>query len=199
MSISRLVEFFSTFTRLPVYAEDVRDQLVEMDIQDNILLREMDVPPGKLLGMFVRFKMRNALYGQEVTKSSVVFYNKNVDPMTQNLICIKELMHVFDDQIKAATHTKEELRQLIDDLFADKDFVAPFDVHLGSFIDELAVAVAVAILFPHEIRDDFIRAHQQGRMTHEDIANECGLPSKFVPALLSQKWEVQRAFLLRIS
>jgi hypothetical protein len=199
MSINRLVEFFSTFTRLPVYAEDVRDQLVDMGIQDEILLREMDVPPEKLLGMFVRFKRRGALYGHEVSQSSVVFYNKNVDAMTQNLICIKELMHVFDDQIKAATHTREEFGQLLEDLFANKEPILPFGGNFGSLIDNLAILLAVAILFPQEIRDDFIRAHQQGRMTHDNIGNECGLPVGLVPMLLSQKWETYRAILLRIS
>lgn len=197
MTASALIEFFSTFTRLPVMAEDVRDQLVEMGVQDEILLRPMDVPPDDLLGMFVRCRRRRGVYAQEVSNRSIILYNCNIDPDMQNFVCVKELMHVFDDRIKAQTNNAADLTALIDDLFADH-LASPFNPSLGGIIDEMAVALALAVLFPHDIRDDFIAAHASHRMSHEDIAKLAGLPVSVIPSLLAKKWESTRELLLAI-
>ena len=199
MSVKRLIEFFSMFSKLPIYAEDVRDHIVEMGVQDEILLREMDVPPDHLLGMFVRYRRRNGVYDATPSANSVVFYNTNIEPDAQNFVCIKELMHVFDDAIEANTRNREDFIALVDDLFSSPLNIPPFDLSVGGIADEMAVALALAILFPHEIRDDFIKAHSDGRMTYDDIGKECGLPSPIIPMLMSKKWEQIRAILLRIN
>ena len=117
----------------------------------------------------------------------------------QNVICIKELMHVFDDKIKAATSTPDDLSTLIQELFVDHRLDPPFERSIGGLQDQLALALALAVLLPHEIRDDFIEAHAQDRMTHEDIAREAGIPLPAVIDLLSKNWEITREILLRLN
>lgn len=133
MSVAKVITFFSMFTRLPVYAEDVRDHIIELGIQDEIYFEPMDAPPGCLMGMFVRYRERQAPY-RTCANKAIIFYNKNVTPDEQNFICCKELMHVFDDVI-VTDHRRGEFISLIDYLF--KDDRAHDRPTVSGFLDDL--------------------------------------------------------------
>ena len=192
MSIGKLISFFSLFTKLPVYAEDVRDQIVELGVQDQIHFEPLNVPPERLLGMFVRSRGRNAPYAEHLNVSTI-FYNVNVSPDEQNFICCKELMHVFDKKLTSGVRNEAELAQLLSHLF--RDTIPEGEVSISGFLDEAATFMALAIMFPHEIRPEFLAMHASGRMSEDDIARELGISRTFVPQLLTPQWEVVRNML----
>lgn len=205
MSVGKLITFFETFTKLPVRAEDVRDQIVELGIQDKIRFEPLDVSPDLLLGMFVKSREREVPY-KEHKNIFTIFYNINVTPEEQNFICVKELMHVFDGGIFASgvfsggnskgVCNKSELDLLINHLFL-KTFESS-DLNLNGFHDELAVFMAAAIMFPHEIREDFLQVFYEGRMSVQNIAFELGIPENIVIQLVKVRWEETRKILLKL-
>ena len=196
MSVGRLITFFSMFTKIPVYVEDVRDQMVEMGIQDEITLVPMDVPPQHLLGMLVRYR-ESGLYGN--TKNcALVFYNENVSRDVQRLVCCKELMHLFDNQ-SALTNSRDDFYALIDGVIdLSKALNGPLGAAPQSILDHLALVMGLAVLFPHEIRDDVIAAHNASRMSVGDIAEEFDIPAQYVPFLLTKEWDSLRETLLKL-
>jgi hypothetical protein len=196
MSIGSLITFFSMFTKLPVYAEDVRDQIVELGVQDEISFVPLNVPPERLLGMFVRSRKRQPPYSEHANISTI-FYNINVPPDEQNFICCKELMHVFDEKVSPGVKTGESLNKLLDDLFRNRGQKSE-EYSISGFLDLTATYMAAAVMFPHEIWPDFMAAHSAGRMTEDDISKELGLPLAFVPQLLNPQWEMVRNLFLRL-
>ena len=197
MSVGKLIAFFSTFTRLPVYVEDVCAQIVEMGIQDEILLVPMDVPPEKLLGMLVSYEP-STMYG-ETRNCSIIFYNTNVSRDLQRVICCKELMHLLDGK-DVHTSTSADFSRLVDGVLDVKNALpaSPLPANNQALLDHMALLMAYAVLFPHEIRDDFISAHDDGRMSVSDIAEELDIPTNAVSMLLDKSWEAIRAILLRM-
>lgn len=187
MSVNKLVKFFGTFTKLPVYAEDVRDQIVELGIQDHIQFQPMDEDPQKLKGMFLRYRVRTTPYG-ECENHIVIFYNQNVLPDEQNYICVKELMHVFDDKIKGVVQSEEDLKRHLSVLFPSASEAKHSS--LSGFLDLAAEFLALVIMVPEECRDDLALAVQEGRMTEQDFAAIIGIPLDDANELLSNKWQV---------
>jgi len=185
MSVGKLINFFSSFTKLPIYAEDVRDHIVDLGIQDIIEFRPMDADPSKLLGLFFRYRVSSAPYSP-TDNHSIIFYNGNVSPDEQNFICCKELMHVFDDSLKAAVTTEAQLDGLLSYLF--KEAPNPSQMSISGILDRAAEYAALAVMFPEDVRDKFVEALSNRTMTEKEIALELGVPEKHVGELLSERW-----------
>ncbi len=196
MSVGRLITFFSSFTKLPVYAEDVRDQIVDLGIQDHIEFHPIDVDPNKLLGLYVRFRRRNGVYAEH-QNCSVIFYNANVDSDEQNFICIKELMHVFDEHLHAAVTTAAGLDAHLSYLFKNVS-EAPIEAKLSGIVDRAAEWAAMAVMFPEDVRQDFMSALAEERLDYAEFAAALGIPQVYVSELVSDRWESFRKMLLAL-
>lgn len=196
MSAGKLIQFFSMFTKLPVYVEDVRDQIIEMGIQDEIVFVPMHVSPRHLMGMTVRYACR-PLYGER-KNCTIIFYNVNVERSWQRLIICKELMHLFDSE-SVSTKSRSDFYALVEALFDPELPTDQLQINIQSFTDEVALLMALAVLFPHESREEIIRAHDSGRMTVGDIADEFDIPAVHVPMLLSKSWDAVWNLLVRFS
>ena len=68
----------------------------------------------------------------------------------------------------------------------------------SGFLDEAALFMAFAVMFPEDVRVQFQEAHSAGRMSHNDIARELGIPAAYVPPLLTPQWDGIRNILLRL-
>lgn len=196
MSVGRLIEFFSTFTKLPVYIEDICGQMVDMGIQDEIVLIPMDAPPQILLGMMVRYRESGAYTSPK--NCALIFYNVNVGRDEQRLICCKELIHLFDTD-HALTCTSEDFLTLVEGVIDLEQALSTGTIQTNAqaFVDHAATLMALAVLFPHEIRDDIIAAHDAGRMSIGDIADEFDIPADHIPMLLSKTWDAIRTILMK--
>lgn len=194
MSIGKLIGFFSTFTKLPIYAEDVRDQIIELGIQDEINFVPLDVPAEQLLGMFVRSRSRRPPYSEHRNQSTV-FYNANVAPDLQNFICCKELMHVFDAQIYKGVGDSVALNRLVEFLFEGPPAASDEAPEISGAQDLIATFIAAAVMFPQELREDFAVARNSGKLNNEMIATELGLPATFVQKILDSEWDSFIAFI----
>ncbi len=117
----------------------------------------------------------------------------------QRVICCKELMHLFDGEV-SLTRTPEDVSDLVDGVLDLSKALSsgPLTTTNQTLLDHMALLMALAVLFPHEIRDDFIAAHDSGRMSVGDIAEEFDIPASCIPTLLNKAWDATRAILLKV-
>jgi hypothetical protein len=95
-------------------------------------------------------------------------------------------MHVFDDSLKAAVTTEAQLDGLLSYLF--KEAPNPSQMSISGILDQAAEYAALAVMFPEDVRDQFVNALNR-TMTEKEIAIELGVPERHVGELLSERWE----------
>ena len=203
MSAAHLINFFSNFECIPSI-KDISEQVTEMGVIDKITFFPFEEDPGVLLGMLVRWSQKYP-YGAE-TYHSAVCYNKTVPPWLQNVICCKEILHIFDAP-DIITDTRELVEELLSRLFnGDGPFiVGPSVVELANvfdlqgFYDELAVLQAFSIVFPKGLLDKILNELDGSEIDMEEAAKKLCVPASFAGFLLSPKWIKTRARILTLS
>jgi hypothetical protein len=61
-NIHKLIEFFSSFTVLPVNPDDVRDQILSYGVKDEIEFVGVNLDRRIMLGAFHQYVVRSAVY-----------------------------------------------------------------------------------------------------------------------------------------
>jgi hypothetical protein len=197
MTIKALIEFFETFQNVPIEIEDVKDHCVQsLGVQDEIILHKLDMDPDILLGMLVRFTKRVGVY-QEPKRCAIIIYNGSVSIEQQRLACCKELVHLFDVPA-LVTNTPESIGVLIDHLTKGLSItsLSPGDWH--AMKDKMALHQALAILFPHEAREELLPAYEKAVIGDTWIAEHFCIPVEHVEFLMSDRWDGFRKALLEV-
>ncbi|KAI94441.1 hypothetical protein T281_10980 [Rhodomicrobium udaipurense JA643] len=188
MSVKKLVEAFSTWTRLPIKIEDVVDKVTELGIQDVIQYIGVSYDIGIIRGQFVRkFTFRTAVYGDPVYCADI-YYAANQDMNWQRFVVCKELIHLFDEE-NATTKTKAELEDLMERLALSPELQFAQDDGLNAHTDKIATLYALCILFPKDTRDLFLEPYRQGMLSATDIARRAELPEKYIRLAMADEWE----------
>jgi len=195
MAISKLIEFFSTFPKLPIYATDVRDRLVASGVQDEIIMTPIDSDPGILRGMYKQDIIRGAVYGSP-TFVSEIFYSENQCLKWQNFVCVKELVHILDKPT-LKTSRRQDVLALTDGVSKP---LASLNLGVEDFkagYDKLMSYAALAILLPYQSRADLFEHYAAGRITAEQISDETQIPLNYISTLMDPGWEDIRAYFLQ--
>lgn len=197
MTIKALIEFFETYQNVPVEIQDVIDHSVEtLGIQDEITLFASDLDPDVLLGMLVRYNESDGLY-KPPKRCALVIYNKNVPIEYQRLACCKEIVHLFDVPA-LVTNSRDEIISLINNLADGFDINALSIGDWQALKDKLALHQALAILFPHEAREDLMTPYNEGKIDEHWIAEHFCIPLEHVEFLMSDGWDTFRKALLEV-
>jgi hypothetical protein len=195
MTIKALTKFFETFQNVPFEIEDVRDQCVEsLGIQDEIILHKENMDPDFLLGILVRYTKRIAPY-KEPKRCALIIFNGNIPIEYQRLACCKELVHLFDVP-PLVTNTRDSIITLIGHLTGGLNITTPEPGDWQAIKDKLALYQALAILFPHEAREDLMPFYANGTISDAWIAEYFCIPEEYVEFLMSDKWDGLRSTLM---
>jgi hypothetical protein len=196
MSVKNLIEFFETFSKVPVEVQHVLDHAVDsLGVQDTITIQPVDMDPEILLGILLRYIKHNNAYGEPI-RCAIIVYNCNgrVSVAEQRLACVKEIVHLFDvGSLK--TNTREEIIDLVDNL-ENFDIATPGPGDWQAVKDKLALYQALAVLVPHEIREDLMEPYHSGRIDDHWIAEKFSIPEKHVDLVMSKDWDSFRQVLL---
>ena len=197
MSVANLIIFFSTFTKLPVSIEDIKDQIVESGFTDAIRFIPMDVPEEHLLGMMVRLKFCPGVYAQSEI-CSLIFYNKNSHNYQQKFTCVKEMIHIVENPILAISD-KDKLNGLLSGLIhiANGNPLSP--ENLDAFLDEAATFQALAVLVPHETREDIAPLYKAGKVSTKELSDWFEIPEEYVDLVMDERWERIRTMILALN
>jgi hypothetical protein len=185
--LQRLVEQFRAVDRLPIEIDEIREAVLSLGVQDEVIFRadpEMDV--SRLRGVFYQYRYRPSLYGESQNVTLIV-YPENVPVAWQRMICCKELIHTFDDHVER-TDTLEELGGLITRLLGPLSVDEISIIDLMAFKDRLALYQAIPLLFPFAARNRTLAEISGGTKDLQQVADEACLPIELIKLVMSDDW-----------
>lgn len=179
---------FDGRTELPIEIQEICDALVEMGYQDDIRVVSEEMDLTQLLGAYAQWREPNGTYAESRWVSLIV-YPSNVEPMSQRLICAKELVHVCDAHVAKTSDPKEimELAQVLSNKGTIPEGMQITSMKVAT--DILAQGKALMLLFPKAAR---IIARQQiidGRLDIDRLEEICQIPTRTLEDLLDPEWE----------
>lgn len=193
MSVKKLIEFFAV-CKPPITIQNVADQIREsFGVVDRIWYCGFDEHQDVLLGMLLQWETRH-VYG-EITADAAVCFNANVSLEWQRLICCKELIHLLDPP-GLKVNAPPKLTKLLDRLLGGLDYKITSLSHARAAMETMAQYQAVAVLFPHEAREEYVEAHREGTMSLDAIAEDVLIPREYVTLVMDDMWKEVRERLL---
>jgi len=105
MTVQRLVNLFSCFTKLPVEVHEVRDQILEWGYFDKVIISPFSSSPDDLRGFYIHYAI-NMPYGH-VQESRFIRYNSNLTLAWQRLRAVQR--YCMGCTEAALLHTRSEV------------------------------------------------------------------------------------------
>lgn len=184
--LQELIERFSEVTELPIEIYDIAKCITEMGVQDEIYFFPIETDTRKIRGACHRFTYQKSVYGDPNFVTHIV-YSKNETARFQRVIAVKEMIHIFDDNL-AITDTADEVSNLLDKLagpLSSEDYGLA-DIQAAK--DRLALYQSLPLLLPRAALDKARQEFSSGSKSPEDIAEWACMPVEFVKLMLSDVW-----------
>ncbi len=194
MLVKRLLDHFDCYTRLHIDVNDVRDQLIDMGVQDEIRFHLVKMDAARIRGIVYRYIKHAAAYGNPIFCSEIIIANDmgEEDEYWKRLVAVKELLHVAD-----CVNLRAESQDAVNVLF--KNFSLPPELrgalHSGvkntrSYMnDRLRIYLALAILIPESCRDPLRQMYAAGKLSSREIADLARIPVRYVPVVMRDSFE----------
>jgi hypothetical protein len=192
--VTKLLDHFDSYTRMHIDVNDVRDQLVDMGVQDEIRFHFVKMDARKIRGIIYRYSRRAAAYGNPIFCSEIVISSDmgDEDEYWKRLVAVKELLHVAD-----CTKISAESEDSVNIIF--KNFSLPpelrNDLHNGAKItasylnDRIRIYLALAILIPEGCRGPLRELYTAGQLSVREIADIAKIPERYVPVVMDAGFE----------
>ncbi len=186
--IHNLIEFFSTFTVIPIDPDDVKAQIIEYGVKDEIYFVGVTLDERILRGSLIHYYKTPGVYSEPIICADI-YYDRNQQRRWRRVICCKELLHILDHSV-SRTATRESCEKLIDDFVAivNDGASAYSDEKLHAWTDTLTLYYAVSVLFPAEVRDEIHPLFADGKLSISEIADKADLPEELVRLVMSDGW-----------
>ena len=114
MALRHLIEALAHIDRLPVEINEVRDHLIKLGIQDEIIFSPEDMDPARVRGVLYKYTTHPGMYAPPDLVSLIV-YSSRLSLEWQRVVCSKEIVHIFDPPAESAK-TPEEVQEFLDKL-----------------------------------------------------------------------------------
>lgn len=180
MQLKRLLDHFDTYERLHIEVDDVRDQLIETGVQDEILFHFVDIDASILRGLIYRYTKRDSVYGVDPKLCSQICIAESLPYEWRRLVAVKELIHITDTPQETA-----ESEQAVEKLIERLSY--PLDIALetnSSKNDKMNILPALAVLVPLECRKLVRTMHKANVATNLDIAKMAQIPPRYIDVIL---------------
>ena len=193
MTIPRLIEFFSKFSRAPVEVGEIRDHITEWGYCDRITLSPFDQPTAHLRGMMLHYTSIQP-YGAEL-EHRIIRFNQNLSIPWQRLVCTKELMHILDDETLRVS-SKLQLDELLRQILNDGSSYA--SMSKTALYEDAAIYQALAVLCPEDIRSDLFEDYQKDNISLEQVAATFAIPPEYAGTIMGSGWKSFRNLLAKL-
>jgi hypothetical protein len=185
-NIHKLIEFFSSFTVLPVNPDDVRDQILSYGVKDEIEFVGVNLDRRIMLGAFHQYVVRSAVYADPMIHVDI-YYDRSLSRDWKRVVCCKELLHILDHSTSKAA-TPSDCENLIAGM-ATMKLDTPFSIEKAqAWSDQLMLFYAMAVLFPWDAREVVYDDYRQDPTKLGAIAKAADLPEVVVVSVLSDYW-----------
>lgn len=184
MHLNSLLDHFDSYTRLHIGVNIIRDQLVDLGIQDEIRFHFVDIDAGALRGLLFRHTRHSTPYGEPLRCSDVCIAT-SLSPEWKRLVAVKELLHITDTAEETA-QSEAAVDRLIENLSL------PMDIQQetrSSLNDRTHIIPALAVLVPKECRKILRSLRQQERITATDVATIARIPDRYAEFVISDEFD----------
>lgn len=186
-TVRKIVEFFSTFTVVPIDPNDVADQLKSFGIKDQIEFVEVELDVRVIRGALHHYVNHPAPYAEPVMCADI-YIDKHQAREWRRLVAIKELLHLLDHSV-SKTATAADCEKLVGHLASIKNLTSSFDINaIQAWTDTLMLYHAVAVAFPEGVRDILYEDYKTGRISLEDIKIHLDIPIQVIEMVMSDGW-----------
>lgn len=193
MLVKQLLGHFDKYESLHIDVNDLRDQLIERGIQDEIKFHFVNMETSKIRGILHRYTRSPRPYAEPVLCSDIIISEDMGDENEawQRLVAVKELLHISDCERLSA-----ESQEAVDHIF--EKFALPPELRLptdkkgavkSSYLnDEVTIYFALAVLVPKRFREKF-RPLYGSKLSDREIAEIAKIPSRYVPHIMQHRFE----------
>jgi hypothetical protein len=186
-TIHDLIDFFSSFTVLPIDPDDVADQIKSYGIKDEIEFVWVSLDVLIIRGALHHHISRPGLYADPVVCADI-YIDKDQPSDWRRLVAIKELLHLFDHS-KNQTATAFDCEKLIDGLASIRSAKSFLDVKaLQAWADYLMLYYAISVAFPEAVRELFYDDYKAGHISVADVRHRIDLPEEVIRLVMSDTW-----------
>jgi hypothetical protein len=184
MLIDELFEKFDTYEKLWIGINDIRDQIVDLKVQDEINFHFVTMDEDAVRGFLHQHTIRENLYAEPKLVSDIYIAN-SLDENWRRLVAAKELLHILDTNVTRA-ESNEAVEKLLDNLSLPPEVRQ----HTNSYFNDQARLIsALAILVPKECRVILRRLSSEGIIGASDVSRMAKIPNRFGQMILDDDFE----------
>jgi hypothetical protein len=182
--LTKLLDHFDSYESLHIEVNSVRDQLIDLGVQDEIRFHFVDIKSEILRGLIYRYSKHRVPYGDPILCSEICIA-KSLPNEWRRLVAVKELLHITDTPNEAAD-SEQEVDKLIERMSL------PFEVMEETRVstnDKLHLLPALSILVPKACREILREQFARNHITRADIANMAQIPERYVRIVIDDWFE----------
>lgn len=145
---------------------------------------EIEGAKTPLYGMLEQ-RCRKMAYSADSGVDNYVHYRAGLPNKLKRLVLCKELIHILDPDCYL-TNTPTDVTSLVVNVSRPKG-MQEADAKQATH-DRLAITMAVGILFPLSIRNQFIDDFKSGKISSSALAEAIGIPDQYVDSVMEESW-----------
>jgi hypothetical protein len=185
MSAKALIRKFSELDYLPVDIATVVAELQSLGVKDEIhCFWDQNLDQTVLRG-YIKHDEYPQPSGPPKQIAEISYAKMGHE--WERLVCCKELLHLLDP-VDQRTWKAEDINRLVEKIILPPDLVDPILDGLHALVDRVAIAYAVATLFPFKAREILMPTYQAKKFTLADIEEMAELPRRYVAMVMSDAW-----------
>lgn len=184
MSLKKLFEIFDTYEILWIDINDIRDQIIDFGIQDEINFNFVKMDEAIVRGFLHRYTLPNGVYTDPKLVSDI-YIAESLDENWQRVVAAKELLHILDNK-ETTAQSVEAVDALLDNLSLPPE-VRQYTK--SSLNDRARLISAIAILVPKECRTIIRRLYRDKKLNPNEISRFAKIPHRFTSMLINEEFE----------
>jgi hypothetical protein len=184
MSLKQLFEIYDCYETLCIEINDIRDQILEFGVQDEINFHFVQMDEEIVRGFLHRYTVRDKVYG-EPKHISDIYIAESLDEDWKRVVAAKELLHILDTE-KTSAQSVAAVDALLENLSLPPEVRGD---SYSSVNDHVMLISAIAILVPKECRKIIRRLHSDNGLDLNTIAQFANIPHRFTNMLLSENFD----------
>lgn len=184
MDIKDVIKQFAAREIVPIDVQDDVVPIVNNSDKCELYFWPMDMDENIMRGNIVHWDYPN---GDGIIQNCIdIHFCKSLSVDWQRLVCCKELVHLCDPiEVRVMTHGG--LDKLIEKIVLPPEMTSISDG--GSVLnDRVAIAHALAILFPWTCRQLMMTPFKEGLITIDQIAEMVDIPMEYAALVMDDGW-----------
>jgi hypothetical protein len=201
MLLDKLLNHFDAYTTLHIDVNDVRDQLLELGVQDEIKFHFVKMDHSKIRGLLHRYTKTVVPYGEPIFCSDILIPIEmgEEEESWQRLVAVKELLHITDSS-ELSAQSEEAVNNLFEQFSLPPELREPVGTTAllkKSFLnDRVRIYAALAVLIPVGCRELLRPLFKEKLLSAREIAEIAKVPMRYIPIVMDNDFEEFIAALL---